>query len=154
MPLVVPSSRRPFVSRLLKKISFLGHGKRLPVMMELHPDALVDLRGLPGDAPSDVPKAMTAIAGLMEADNISWCVAGDLLLLHYRVPLATHVRRMLMIVYEIRLTLSYRISRFLYLRSTSNRLGTFSTPTQTSFIHFGLYTRTTLVMSDHSPVSG
>jgi hypothetical protein len=55
-------------------------------------ELIEDVRGLPGDIPSDIPYVLSMISRLMEQRGISWCVLGDVLLTHYRVPKVTGVR--------------------------------------------------------------
>jgi len=51
----------------------------------------VDVQGLPGDSPSDVPQVLSTLSCLMKSTGVSWCVMGDLLLAHYLVPQVTRV---------------------------------------------------------------
>ena len=56
------------------------------------PDLVVDAFGLPGDAPSDMPRVLSTISCIMDKTGIRWCLVGDILLIHYNVPKIMAVR--------------------------------------------------------------
>ena len=60
-------------------------------VLHLSPEIVVDVRGLPGDAPSDVPQVLSTISLLMKKTGVCWCVVGDVLLAYYCVPQITGV---------------------------------------------------------------
>ena len=56
------------------------------------PDLVVDAFGLPGDAPSDMPRVLSTISCIMDKTGIRWCLVGDILLIYYKVPKIMAVR--------------------------------------------------------------
>jgi hypothetical protein len=56
------------------------------------PDLVVDAFGLPGDAPSDMPRVLSTISCFMDKTRIRWCLVADILLIHYNVPKIMGVR--------------------------------------------------------------
>ncbi len=67
-----------------------GTFRRRPVLIS--PESSVDVQGLPGDSPSDIPAVLSRVSRLLESAGVAWCVMGDLLLAHYLVPQVTGVR--------------------------------------------------------------
>jgi hypothetical protein len=53
------------------------------------PDLVVHAFGLPGDAPSDMPRVLSNI---MDKTGNRWCLLGDILLIYYNVPKIMAVR--------------------------------------------------------------
>ena len=62
------------------------------VVLKLPPDLAVDSFGLPGDAPSDMPRVLTTISSIMDKTGVRWCLVGDILLTYYNVPKIMAVR--------------------------------------------------------------
>ena len=62
------------------------------VLLNMHPDLVVDAIGLPGDAPSDIPLVLSTISSILDKTGVRWCLVGDILLLHYNVPKIMGVR--------------------------------------------------------------
>ena len=56
------------------------------------PDLVVDAFGLPGDAPSDMPRVLSTVSCVMDKTGVRWCLVGDTLLIHYNVPKIMGVR--------------------------------------------------------------
>jgi hypothetical protein len=86
---------KPFWGQILTRLPHLPSfclGRRRPQLFHLPPDLSVDVHGLPGDAPSDVPAVLSTISRLMDEVGVRWCIVGDLLLAHYCVPKITGVR--------------------------------------------------------------
>ena len=70
----------------------MGLRRHRPQLLRLPPELHVDVYGLPGDLPSDVPMILSTISTLMHENDVRWCATGDLLLAHYCVPKITGVR--------------------------------------------------------------
>ena len=60
--------------------------------MTLRPDLAVDVFGLPGDVPTDIPFVLATISSIMDKTGVRWCLVGDILLIHYNVPRIMVVR--------------------------------------------------------------
>jgi hypothetical protein len=68
--------------------------RRRPKTVEFrqHPDAIVDLEGLPGDnEPRDMTQIYAKISGVLANAGIMWCLAGDQAWEYYNVPFAISV---------------------------------------------------------------
>lgn len=76
---------------LLKRIEKVFRRKPRAQVLQL-PEALhVDVWGLPGDTPSDVPHVIRKIMEILAPLELAWCVVGDILFVHYCVPKVTNV---------------------------------------------------------------
>jgi hypothetical protein len=93
LPFRLPSISGSHPLRLPKmpsiQLRFPRFGRRPPQILKMPVELLEDVHGLPGDIPSNVPQVLSMISRLMEDNGIPWCVVGDLLLAHYRVPKIT-----------------------------------------------------------------
>jgi hypothetical protein len=59
-------------------------------VLQLPSDLHVDVHhGLPGDIPCDFTSVFSTITSVMDKVGVPWCVVGDVLLAHYRVPKVT-----------------------------------------------------------------
>jgi hypothetical protein len=76
----------------LPHVRFPRFGKRRMVLLNMHPDLVVDAVGLPGDTPSDMPLVLSTISSVMDKTGVRWCLVGDILLTYYYVPKIMGVR--------------------------------------------------------------
>ncbi|KIM35677.1 hypothetical protein M413DRAFT_449627 [Hebeloma cylindrosporum] len=74
------------IGRLWNRFLSKLQSRRRVVLLDMHPDLVVDANGLPGDEPSDMPRVLPIISSIMDKTGVLWCLVGDILLSYYRVP--------------------------------------------------------------------